>query len=249
MMKNHLEVFQSSGDLVRVAAAKITGCLHDAITARGIASLALSGGSTPRSVYELLATEEYRSRIEWSKVHLFWGDERCVPPYQHESNFRMVNEALIKNINIPQKNVHRIAGELEPREAAGAYEEEVVRLFKLNDGEFPEFDVLLLGLGEDGHVASLFPNTTVLAETSRRFVDVHVEKLMAHRITMTLPVINHAAAIIFLVSGKSKAAILQEVFREGPAHYPAQLIEPVQGKVNWFVDQDAASQLQRAENP
>jgi len=249
MEKHHIEVLQSPNDLVRVAAAKIARCLREATASRGIASVTLSGGSTPRSVYELLGSEEYEGSIDWARIHLFWGDERCVPPYMPDSNFRMVNEALIKRINIPAKNVHRIPAERPPGEAAQAYEAEVARLFNLKSGEFPEFDVLLLGLGEDGHIASLFPGSSALQETSRLFVDVYVERLMAYRITMTLPVINHGTSIIFLVSGKSKAAILREVFKEDVAIYPAQLIKPVKGKVIWFVDRDAASQLQMAHQP
>ncbi len=243
-MKNYLEVFYAQNDLVRGAAERITIHLGEAILSRGVAALALSGGSTPRSVYELLGSAEYRSRLNWNKVHLFWGDERCVPPYRPESNFRMVNESLIKSLSIPSQNIHRIVAERPPAEAASAYEKEIIGIFDLKAGEFPEFDVILLGLGDDGHTASLFPGTAALQEQRRIVTEVYVEKLMAHRITVTLPVINHAANILFLVSGRSKAEILQQVLGGPPGLYPAQMVHPIAGSLSWLVDQEAGAQLQ-----
>ncbi|MBM2841757.1 MAG: pgl, partial [Bacteroidetes bacterium] len=176
-------------------------------------------------------------------VHLFWGDERCVPPDDPESNYRMVHEALLRHIGIPPENVHRIKGELDPALTAREYEEEIRRAFGVNENAIPRFDLILLGLGEDGHTASLFPGTSALQEKQRIVTEVYVEKLESHRITITLSVINNAFHVFFLVSGKSKAQILGAVLNESPVSYPAQLVRPVAGELQWLVDQDAASQL------
>jgi 6-phosphogluconolactonase len=223
---------------------KVVVCVEEAITAHGVASIALSGGSTPRSVYELLGTDEFRARIDWTRVHLFWGDERCVAPFLPESNFRMVNESLIRRISIPDENIHRILGERPPREAALAYEQEIRSLFDLQEGQWPAFSLVLLGLGEDGHTASLFPSTAVLQEEVRLIAEVHVEKLSTDRITMTLPLINNATTVICMVSGRSKATILRQVLEGDVVRYPAQMVNPLSGKLFWMADHEAASQLQ-----
>jgi 6-phosphogluconolactonase len=267
-MKGHLETFATLAALQQGAAEKIVACLRDAILAHGSSSFVLSGGATPRGVYELLGSEKYRDRIEWRKVHLFWGDERCVGPTMPESNFRMANASLIRNISIPPQNVHRIRGELKPQEAARACETEIRRFFGLKEGEFPRFTLALLGLGEDGHTASLFPGTGVLNEKQRIVSEVHVEALAASRVTLTIPAINNAATVMFLVSGRTKAAILRGVLEDAepvPANggdeasvrtggaerkeprFPAQFINPTSGQLLWLVDNEAASQLPKAE--
>jgi 6-phosphogluconolactonase len=242
-MRGSLEVFQSVPALVQAAATRIAELLTRAIESRGFASLVLSGGLTPRGVYELLGSGEYQSRIRWHDVHLFWGDERCVPPSMPGSNFRMVNESLLKNVLIPSANVHRFGCERAPEDAARSYEQELKKFFALEDGTFPRFDLLLLGLGEDGHTASLFPGTPVLAEKSRLVASVFVEKLKAHRVTLTLPVINNSRAVMFLVSGRSKRDILQQVLEAGGTACPAQQVSPTSGELYWMADQEAASQL------
>jgi len=244
-MIGSLEIHKTTHELIRAVAERIERHLIEAIAGRGVASIALSGGLTPKRVYELLASDEFRSRIDWGRVHLFWGDERCVPHFMRESNFRMVHEALLERIAIPERNIHRVATDLHPTEAARAYEAEITEFFGLKNGQLPEFDVLLLGLGEDGHIASLFPGTTVLNERSRLVAEVYVEKLTAHRITLTLPVINNAANVMFIISGKGKATILQNVLEQESLHYPAQMVNPIFGRLYWLVDSDAASLLQR----
>ena len=248
-MKQNLRVHPLHEELVHAVADHITAVLRKSVAARGVASLVLSGGSTPRGVYKVLSMEPFRSIIPWASVHLFWGDERCVPATGEESNFRMVDEALIRHISIPPENVHKIPGERPPAEAALAYESEIRKFFRLNEREFPQFDLLMLGLGEDGHTASLFPGTTTLHVHDRIVTDAYVEKLMAHRITMTLPTINHAAAILFLVEGRNKAGILRDVLGNQGQPYPAQLVRPVAGELLWFVDHAAASQLQTVNHP
>ena len=248
-------------------------------------SIALSGGSTPRALYRLLAdpAAPFRARIDWQAVHFFWGDERHVPPDHPDSNFRMAREAMLDHVQVPAAHVHRIAGE-EPDAARAArlYERELIDVFGLrrdrgngkdapgDDGaagdveaardadsgaagdaarEWPRFDLVLLGLGEEGHTASLFPGSPLLADENRRprrlAAAVWVEKLHTWRITLTPPVLDHATTVIFLVSGAAKAAALAAVL-EGewqPEIYPAQVVAPVDGRLLWLVDRAAAAQL------
>lgn len=205
-------------------------------------SVALSGGSTPRVLYELLAdpNEPFRDRIAWDETHFFFSDERHVPPDHPDSNYRMVNEALFSRVPVPEQNVHRVLAEnFNAEDAANAYEADLRKFF----GEaIPAFDLLLLGLGEDGHTASIFPGSEVLYETQRWVAAPWVEKLNTHRITMTLPVLNNGKSIVFLVTGASKAKILNTVMNtdRNPDLYPAQAISPTNGAVSWLVDEAAA---------
>jgi len=214
---------------------------QQAIANSGRFTVALSGGSTPKTLYSLLASPEYRGRVDWLRVHLFWDDERCVPPDHPESNYRMVREALLNRIQIPPENIHRMAGEKDPAAGAAEYEQELHNFFQTNRAA-PHFDLVLLGLGEDGHTASLFPGTSAPDETHKLVTTVYVERLNAHRLTITLPVINAAAQISFLVAGESKSAIVTTVLSPGsnPAQYPAGRVMPASGKLTWFITQDAA---------
>lgn len=243
-MNGRLEIYTTVETLIRGSAESIASLLIESVRSGGSARIALSGGSTPRSVYALFGTEPLRSTIPWASVHIFWGDERCVPPDHPESNFRMVHETLLRHIIIPSSNIHRIKGEHNPGEAARKYAEDIGRTFQLNDEHLPQFDVILLGLGEDGHTASLFPETPALQEQHKWVTEVHVQKLNASRITLTLPVINNAHHVLFLVSGKTKALILAEVVQNSSYQHPAQFVHPVSGDLRWLVDQDAASRLQ-----
>ncbi len=213
----------------------------EAIAQKQPFSVALAGGSTPRPAYESLATPRYADRLDWSQVELFWGDERCVPPDHAESNYRMAYEALLRHVPIPEQNVHRMWGELEPEQAAEDYEEQLRSSF--GDVRVPRFDLILLGLGEDGHTASLFPHTPVLqGQGQERWVVAHyVEKLGAWRLTLTPVVLNAAENVTFIVVGERKAAILEEV-TEGPyrpQELPAQRVQPRRGRLRWFVDRAA----------
>jgi 6-phosphogluconolactonase len=236
-------ICRDTDELSRKAAEQFVALARQAIAARGRFSVALSGGSTPRALYSLLAAGEFSERLAWRQIHLFWGDERCVPPDHAESNFRMVEESLLSRTMIPTENVHRMAGEKAPQVAAAEYEVELRKHFHIDDDSLPRFDLILLGLGEDGHTASLFPDSPALRETEHLVATAYVEKLDAHRLTLTFPVINNAARIIFLVAGQSKANVVKEILgnEAGMAMYPAARIAPHSGKCAWMITADAAA--------
>jgi 6-phosphogluconolactonase len=239
------EIIICSGvdELNRKAAQQFVALARQAIIARGRFAVALSGGSTPKALYSLLATDEFKQQLAWRQMHLFWGDERCVAPDHAESNFRMVKESLLSKIPIPSGNVHRMNGEIEPAVAATAYEAELKEFFSPLENNLPRFDLLLLGLGEDGHTASLFPGSSALNESARLVAPSYVDKLHAHRLTLTLPVINNGAQISFLVAGKSKASMVKEILRRETGGYPAARIQPARGRLTWFITEDAAGDL------
>lgn len=240
MTERTIQRFAMSSELHNAAVVSIVRFLGNAIKLRGLATICLSGGSTPKAVYELLASEQ---SFDWVKVHFFWGDERCVPRTHPESNFLMATEALLRKLSISDANIHRIEAEGPPTEAAERYERDLRTFFGLKEKQIPRFDVTLLGLGEDGHTASLFPGTTILNETRRLVAEVYVEKFKAYRISMTYPLLNNSHIIMFLVSGSGKATILHEILEGEPGRYPAQQIQPADGIVYWLIDQQAASHL------
>jgi 6-phosphogluconolactonase len=244
----NIEIFPDQSALIRAQAERIAKLATEAIDARGRCLLALSGGSTPRPLYQLLASAPYASAIDWSRMHLFWGDERCVPPDHPDSNYRMTREALIDRVPLPPENVHRIHGEDEPEQAAAAYERVLRGFFGPGDKPTRSFDLALLGLGPDGHTASIFPGTAATTEASRWAMAVHVEHPRAMwRVTLTTVVLNASADVTFLVAGADKAARLQEVLREGGERrpsLPAQLIRPSSGTLRWMVDAAAAVALE-----
>lgn len=207
-------------------------------------SVALSGGSTPRGLYERLALDSIQRKIPWDQVHLFWGDERCVPPDHPASNYRMAYETLISKVPIKQENVHPpINGEKsDPQEMAHEYEEILRKFFNQTPEGWPRFDLVFLGIGEDGHTASLFPGTPVLQETKRWVAAPYVERLKSYRLTLTPPVFNHAAHVIFLMAGREKAGIFRKIVESGQAslQLPFQLIKPIRGDLFYFVDQSAS---------
>jgi 6-phosphogluconolactonase len=236
-------VLDTPDDVVRVAADEFARRALARVKRAQPFMVALSGGSTPRRLFELLAGEPYRERVPWRKVHVFWGDERTVPPDDPDSNFGVAHSLLLSRVDIPGENVHRIRGELdEPNDAAVAYEAELRDAFRIDEGEFPRFDFVLLGMGADGHTASLFPGTQALVENRRLAVAPWVEKLGTHRVTLTCPVFNNAACILFLVTGAEKAETLRAVLEGEPEkpRYPAQLIRPRDGELRWLVDRAAA---------
>ena len=235
-------------DLFQAAAEEVIRAATSAIAERGRFTIALSGGSTPRNLYTLIAANASAS-LPWDRMFFFWGDERHVPPDDPESNFRMTQETLLSKVPIPTANIFRIPAENPDASAAAeAYEQTLRNFFSLVPGEFPRFDLILLGIGPDGHTASLFPDTAALQEKSRLVVANWVEKLQTSRITLTLPVLNAARCVAFLVSGTDKSAALHEVL-EGNAsaeRYPSKLVQPNEGKLIWFVDRAAASGLSTA---
>lgn len=245
-----VEVYADGDTLVRAEADRVIALSRAAIAVRGRFALALSGGETPRPLYELLAEPAYSSQIDWSRVHVFWGDERCVPPDDPESNYRMARETLLDRVPIPDANVHRIAGEDEPHEAARAYEQMLHAFFGVPEG-LPDrsFDAVLLGMGEDGHTASLFPGTPPVTEERRWVMANHItEPREMWRITLTPVVLNAAGVVTFLVAGADKAPRLREAI-EGDTEpsLPVQRIRPTRGALNWMVDAAAATDLRRSQ--
>jgi len=238
-----VQVFDDAESVARAAAESFVQLSREAVEARGAFSVALSGGTTPRRVYELLASEEYGGRVEWPKVHVFFGDERAVPPDHADSNYRMAREALLSHVPVPEENVHRIEGLGDAASNASNYES-VMRGF-FGDATWPRFDLVFLGMGDDGHTASLFPRTSALGETRAWVAANWVEKLGAWRITLTAPAINAARRVVFLVTGASKAERLAEVLNgaHDPTRLPSQMIRPREGQLTWYVDRATAAKL------
>ncbi len=248
-----ITVYPDAGRLARAVADHFVALASEAIETDGRFAVALAGGSTPKAAYVLLASDEYATGVDWSRVQVFWGDERCVPPDHPDSNYRMAREAWLDQVSLPAENVHRIRGELEPDQAAREYED-VLRIFfsppyrdRKADGNapVPSFDLILLGMGDDGHTASLFPGTGAIHEQARWVVAHFVEKLDTWRITLTPVVINAAANVTFVVSGSGKAERLHQVLN-GPCQpdvLPAQIVNPDGGRLRWLVDRAAASSL------
>ena len=236
-------VFDTLEQLALGAAERFVEGAHELNSGLGRFAVALAGGNTPKRVYELLATERFKSRVDWSRVHLFFGDERAVPADHPDSNYAMAHEALISKVPIPAKNVFRIIGEGNAHENARLYENQLKTFFA--GVTSPRFGLVFLGMGEDGHTASLFPGSDALNEESRWVVASKMERTKQDRITLTLPVFNHAARVMFLVTGEKKAKTLVEVLHPQPGSelLPAQAIQPVDGKLEWLVDRAAASLL------
>jgi len=245
-----LQIFPDGEKLIQAAAEHIIKITSQGIAENGRVAIALSGGSTPRPLYTLLASEAYSQSVDWPKVHLFWGDERCVPPDSPESNYRMARETLLNAVRIPASNVHRIHGEENPEKAAAAYEEELRTFFGVNatDGSLRQgFDLILLGMGDNGHTASLFPGSPAVNEKKRWVMAQYVEVVSMWRITLTPVVINSAKDILFIVSGAEKAERLHDVLKGPfqPEVLPAQIIKPARGRLLWLVDKAAAGRLER----
>jgi 6-phosphogluconolactonase len=239
---NEVRVFDSAAELTRAAAEQVASFAEAAASERGRFTWALSGGSTPRDLYRALASPPWVERLPWNAIHLFWGDERCVPPDHPESNYRMAKEAMIDRAPLPPENVHRIRAEMSDAAAASsAYETELRSFF----GARIHFDLILLGLGKDAHTASLFPQSPVLQERGRLVAAPWVEALRTFRITLTPPALNAARHTLFLVSGGEKAAALRAVLagERDPLRLPAQIVE---GNVLWLVDRTAAALLTSA---
>lgn len=239
--QTHWHVFTGTPSFVDGAAAFICDVAAKAIAERGRFALAASGGGTPKPVYARLAQADYRRRVAWDRVHIFFGDERCVPPEDARSNYRMVRETWLDHAPIPPGNIHRIRGEEDPACEALRYEQEMARLHRTN--ALPAFDLVLLGLGDNGHTASLFPGTAVLRERERWVSAQYVEVMQSWRVTFTAPLINAARRVAFLVEGAGKAQMVRNLL-EGPYQpevWPAQLIEPAGGELHWLTDAAAAS--------
>lgn len=237
-----VKVLEDQSSFVNYAASRIAQIAIATLEVNPTFSLVLTGGSTPGPIYERLAHPNFANAIDWQRVHIFFGDERCVPPDHPDSNFGMAHDTLLQHVPIPDEQIHRLKGELNPQNAASEYES-VVRAFLEQNP--PGFDLTLLGMGDDGHAASLFPGTNAINEKERWVVAHHVKKLDAWRLTMSPPLLNRSENIMFVVSGSSKAAALHQVI-EGdfqPMRYPAQIIRPDNQMLTWVVDSAAAEEL------
>jgi 6-phosphogluconolactonase len=238
-----IRVFESAAALSHGAAEVFCRLALEATRERGRFNVALSGGSTPRALHHELATT-FAEKVPWDKVFFFWGDERHVPPDFPESNFRMAKETLLSRLPIPAGHVFRMAGELPDAEQGALLYQEIMREhFRPAPGEFPRFDLMLQGIGSDGHTASLFPGTRALDEQHRWVVGNWVEQHSTFRITVTYPVLNNAANVMFLIEGAGKAEIVGRVLKDPAANLPSQKVQPSHGNLMWYLDQGAASRL------
>lgn len=248
-MKPEIRIVEDATELYRAAADEFSRRAAEAVREKGSFAVALSGGSTPRGLYALLAREEsdpVGTRIPWQQIRFFWGDERHVPPDHPDSNYRLAYEALLSKVPVPAGYIHRIPAERpDPSEAAEEYARTLQEHVGLGDGGLPRFDLVLLGMGPDGHTASLFSGSAAVHERARLVVAPWIEKLRTYRITLTPPVLNNAACVLFLVAGPDKADTLHAVLSGGdqPDRFPAQIIRPSNGQLIWLVDRAAGRRL------
>ena len=241
-MQPEFRVFEDSAGLSRAAAKLFVEAARGAVAARGRFAVSRAGGNTPKPAYELLASASFCGRVDWAKVHFFWGDERCVPPDHAKSNYRMTREALLDHVPLPAGNIHRIRGELAPPAGAADCEADLRKFFP--DGR-TRFDLIFLGLGDNAHTASLWPGTSVVNETKRLAAEVYVREQDLWRVTLTAPALNAGRVVAFLVAGADKAEAVRQV-TSGPRdvdRFPAQLILPSDGKLIWLLDRPAAALL------
>jgi 6-phosphogluconolactonase len=241
------QVWPSAAAMALASAHLFADKVNQAVATRGIARIAISGGSTPNATFKLLSdpAQPFLATVPWDMLQLFWVDERCVPPDHPESNYGVCRDLLLSKVPMPEANVFRMEGELEPEEAASRYESTLRNVMKLEGAESPAFDLVVLGMGPDGHTASLFPNTEALNEMGRLVVANHVPQKDTWRITLTWPVINQAAEVAFEVEGPGKTDVVAEVLTgpRDPERLPSQLIRPSNGKLLFLLDEDAAAKL------
>ncbi len=246
MSERQIIILDTAEELFVRAAEEIAHVAGEAICMHGEFNLCMTGGRTPERTYDLLATR-FELSVDWKEVQFYWGDERCVPPDDPSSNYAMANRTMLSKLKIKADQIHRMRGEDKPEDAAREYEEELRTRLSLGEGEFPRFDLMLLGLGTNCHMLSLFPGIPALHEQHRLVVPVEVEDQIRHRISMTAPVMNNSARIMFLVSGEGKAAAVKRVLEESddPERVPAHLVAPKDGVVTWMMDKAAASLLSK----
>ena len=251
LVKVTYQVWPAAAEMAAASARLFAETVQQAVAKRGVARVAISGGSTPKSTFKLLADPEgpFAKTLPWDKLQLFWVDERCVGPEDPESNYGVARELLLSKVPIAAKNVFRMEGELDPEVAASRYESRLRNALKLEGAETPAFDLLTLGMGPDGHTASLFPHTEGLNAMNRLVIANHVPQKDVWRISLTWMVINHAAEVVFEVEGAGKTDVLAEVLTgpRDPERLPAQLIRPANGKLLFLLDEAAAAKLPKAE--
>lgn len=246
--KQNIQIFPDAGAVERSAAELFVESARNGVAARGVFRVALAGGSTPRRLYTLLADEQdgFRRQLPWDRIHFFWGDERHVPPDHADSNYRMAHEAMLSRVPVPAQNIHRIKAENpDAGQTADEYTLELADCFGGERMRLPRLDFILLGMGADGHTASLFPSSAALSEQNRWVAANWVDKFQTYRITMTPPLLNNGACVVFLAQGEEKAEALRAVLsgERNPRLYPAQLIQPLHGECHWLVDAAAAQLL------
>lgn len=239
-------ISENQNGLAEMAAETFVSDALQSVRQRGIFSVALSGGSTPRGMHRLLIEDPWRARIPWSRTHIFWVDERCVPQENPASNYGAAKRDFVDELPVSHNQIHFISCETSPSVVAGIYQDRLRAFFALPDRSFPRFDLIFLGLGTDGHTASLFPGSSVLAEKEQLVVATRGGDPYEDRISMTLPLLNRARHVVFLVSGREKSEVLQSVLTEPTIQYPAQAIRPSDGKLTWLLDREAASLLPEA---
>ena len=247
-MDRKIKIFQDISEMDQFAAKKVVTISKRLIKKTGRFTFALCGGNTPKSFYHLLTTDEFRNEIDWENVYFFLGDERDVSPMSDQSNFRMINEILFQPLDIPKTNIIRWPTEIiNAEEVALNYQRALVKALELGQNEFPKFDLVLLGMGEDGHTASLFPKSKALTEEARMVVANYVEKYDSQRLTFTYPTINNSSNILFLIAGEEKAAALKEVLEgeQNITKYPAQGVNINSGTYFWLVDEKAGELLSK----
>ena len=239
-----LHIHDNPAVLFEATARRIIELGNEAITQRGAFHIALAGGNTPRALYRCLGAPPIRQQLDWTRVHLWFSDERCVPPDHADSNYHMAIEALLERLPIEPDQFHRMEGELVPEIAAQRYSN-ALNALPHNGDDVPIFDLILLGLGADGHIASLFPDTPALETFQSPVVALHTARLQSWRLTLTLPVLNHARHLLLVVSGEKKADVLRHIFSETPEArpLPVQLLKPAEGALEWYIDRDAARYL------
>jgi 6-phosphogluconolactonase len=237
-------------EVAKAAAELFTTAVINAVSARGVARVAISGGTTPKAMFALLAAEPFAFQIPWDKLDRFWVDERCVPPDNTDSNYRMTREALLSKVPLPADRIHRMEGELAPEVAAARYESTIRNAFRLEGAQTPTFDLILLGMGDDGHTASLFPHTEGLNDLTHIVIANHVPQKDTWRITLTSPVINQGREVAFLIEGAAKAQVLHDVLLGPfqPDTYPSQIIRPASGRLTLLLDSAAAAKLPEPAN-
>ncbi|MEI8354816.1 MAG: 6-phosphogluconolactonase [Deltaproteobacteria bacterium] len=240
-MMRRVEVLLNSSELAKRGADLFAAEAAAAIASRGEFSVALSGGATPLPLYTLLATDEYLCRIDWSRIHFFWADERCVPHNHQGSNFYAIFAPLLSRLQVDAAHFHRIPGELPPDQAAFSIEKKLRSFFAGHS--LPCFDLVLLGMGVDGHTASIFPGSHSCLDASRIAVEVYLDKPHSNRVTLTMSVLNNSRNVVFIVSGKEKAETVRAVLEDDTPRYPASMVQLAKGTVTWLLDLDAASLL------
>jgi 6-phosphogluconolactonase len=245
MLKTEIIVKDSPGHLVKSAAELFMRVAKESVRERGRFTVALSGGSTPRPMHRLLAEEPYCSGIPWDETFLFWVDERCVPVTDKGSNYGTAKKDFLEKVSLPEAQIYPMPVDVPPEEGADEYQKRLQSLFQLKEGQFPAFDLIILGIGRDGHTASLFPGQSALKEEKKLVVAVKGGDPDVNRMTMTYPTLNQARRLVILVSGKGKAAVLKTLFENKQSQLPAVRIKPAKGALTWLVDRDAAIEIEK----